>query len=350
MTETTVPWILTVLVRDRRLVLLTVGAGMLFSLLIALVQPRRYTAGFAFLPQSTSSQGSEGLAALAGQFGIPLGALGGQSQPPQLFADLLETREVLAGVVNDSVPIVDAETTRRMPVSNFLGITGTDSAVVLDRTMEKLRRDVISTSVAARTTSVVSVRVRTRSPQASLAIAADLLDGLNRYNRQLRQGQASQERRFIEGRLEEARASLREGDDALLRFLQKNRQFTGSPELKMERDRLNREVFQRQQVVSVLAQRTEEARIREVRDTPVITIIEAPVLPVLPDPRGRIRILFVGTLAAACIGVMVVLLREGWRRRQAEVSDASYAELAGEWRRLRGALSKPFSSSTRRWR
>lgn len=349
MTETSVPWILAVLIRDRRVVFMLVGAGIVVSLLIALVQPRRYTAGFSFLPQSTSGQGSEGLAALAGQLGISLGSVGGPSQPPQLFAEMLETRDVLAGVVNDSVPTGDAGVTW-MPLSKFLGTDGPDTAVVLDRTMEKLRRDVISTSVAARTTSVVSVRVRTRSPQASLAIAADLLDGLNRYNRQLRQGQASQERHFIEGRLEEARASLREGDDALLRFLQKNRQFTGSPELKMERDRLNREVFQRQQVVSVLAQRTEEARIREVRDTPVITIIEAPALPVLPDPRGRIGILFVGMLAAACIGVMLVLLREGWRRRQAEVSDASYAELAGEWRRLRGALSKPFSSSTRRWR
>src|SRR6266516_403344 len=97
MTETTVPWIVAVLIRDRRVVFMLVGAGILVSLLIALVQPRRYTAGFSFLPQSTSGQGSEGLAAFAGQFGISLGSLGGQSQPPQLFADLLETRDVLAG-------------------------------------------------------------------------------------------------------------------------------------------------------------------------------------------------------------------------------------------------------------
>jgi uncharacterized protein involved in exopolysaccharide biosynthesis len=342
MTETSVPWILAVLLRDRRLVLMVIGVGWAVALLIALVQPRRYTVGFSFLPQSTSSQNAGRLAALAGQFGLALGALNGPPQPPQLFADLIETREVLAPVAKDSIPIGAGGATH-MPITRFLGTAGGDTAVTVERTIEKLRREIISTSVAARTTNVVSVRVRTRSPQASFAIATDLLDGLNRYNRELRQGQASEERRFIEGRLEAARASLRQAEGALLRFLQTNRQFAGSPELWLERDRLSREVSQWQEVVSSLAQQTEEARIREVRDTPLITIIEEPALPVLPDPRGRVRILFVGTMAAACLGVMVVLLREGWRRRQAEVRDASYAQLAGEWRRLRVALTKRWS-------
>ncbi len=337
------PWILAVLLRDLRAILAFVGAGVALSLAIALLQPRRYTSSFAFLPQSASGPGTEGLAGLASQFGIALGALGGPAQPPQLFADLIETREVLARVAMDSVTS-NGTAAKRVPLAEFLGISGADGPVVLERTMEVLRRAVISTSVAARTTGVVSVRVRTKSPQVSLTIASRLLDGLSRYNRQLRQAQASQERRFIEGRLEAARASLQAAEDALQRFLQTNRQFAGSPQLSLQRDRLEREVALRQQVVIGLTQQSEDARIREVRDTPVITVIEGPALPVLPDPRGRARILVVGTMAATLVGVMVVLIREGWeRRRREDGDDPSYAMLAGEWRRLRSALAKPFS-------
>jgi len=276
--EVALPWILAVLLRGLRAILWFAGAGAAISLVVALLQPRRYTSSFSFFPQSVSGQGTDGLAALAGQVGISLGAVGGSSQPPQLFAALIETREVLGPVAVDTVATTGSGT-ERVPLAEFLGISGADGPppVVLERTIEALRRDVISTGVAARTTGVVSVRVRTKSPQVSLAIAARLLDGLNRYNRQIRQAQAAEERRFIEGRLGAARAALRAAEDALQRFLQTNRQFAGSPQLSLQRGRLERELALRQQVVTGLTQQSEDARIREVRDTPIITVIEAPL-------------------------------------------------------------------------
>jgi uncharacterized protein involved in exopolysaccharide biosynthesis len=337
------PWILAVLLRDRRAILTFLSVGAAVSLLVALLQPRLYTASFSFLPQATSGQGTEGLAGLAGQLGFTLGAQGGTSQPPQLFADFLDTREVLAPVASDSVE-APGFGAKRVSLADFLGFSDPNGPVVLERTIQFLRRNVISTSVAARTTGVVSVRVRTASPTVSLAIAVRLLDGLNRINRQIRQVQASEERRFIEGRLEAARASLRAAEDALQKFLQANRQFGGSSQLSFQRDRIEREVALRQEVVIGLAQQSEGAGIREVRDTPAITIIEAPALPVLPDSRGRLRILAVGTMLAGLLGIMIVLVGEGWERGRLENGgDQSYAMLASEWRRFRAMIAKPFS-------
>ena len=59
----------------------------------------------------------------------------------------------------------------RTPLSKILRATGADSAEVLQNTLNAMRRKVIAASVATRTTGVVTVDVRTKSPYVSLAIA-----------------------------------------------------------------------------------------------------------------------------------------------------------------------------------
>ena len=185
-------------------------------------------------------------------------------------------------------------------------------------------------------TDSTDARVMSSPVSTQPSLAERLLKGLNYFNLITRQSQAREERRFTEGRLEDARGSLRAAEDALQRFLQVNREFAESPALVFQQDRLRREVLLQQQVVTSLAQRYEENRIREVRDTPVITVLEKPTLPVLPDPRGRLLLLSVGTLVALMVGAAVVLAREGMRRQRGEDGgDPSYAMLATEWQRIR---------------
>jgi uncharacterized protein involved in exopolysaccharide biosynthesis len=169
----------------------------------------------------------------------------------------------------------------------------------------------------------------------SLAIAGRLLDGLNHFNRITRQSQAREERRFTEARLADAQASLRAAEDALQRFLEGNRQFSASAALKFQQDRLQREVQLQQQVVTSLAQQYEENRIREVRDTPVITVIDPPVLAARPDARLRGLILVLGTMAAFGISVMIVVVRESWIRHNAIGPDPALTLLVCEWNTLR---------------
>jgi uncharacterized protein involved in exopolysaccharide biosynthesis len=334
-----VSWILAVLLRARRAILIATGVGVLLGVLWAVLSSPTYTSTFSFLPQSSDDGRAGGLASLAGQFGIPLGAIGGMSQPPQLYADLLKTPEVLAPIARESFP-VNASGLKR-PLSEFLNVHGDDSAVVRELTIRALREKVIASSVAVRTTNAVYVTVRTRSPQVSLSIAQRLLAGLNEYNRVTRQSQAAQERQFVEGRLAEARTSLRQAEDALQQFLQANRQFNSSPQLTFQQERLQREVALQQQLVTGLAEQFENARIREVRDTPVITLVERPRLAILPDPRGRVRKVIVSTLVACVLACAVVLGRAGWRRQQETAeNDVSYAMLATEWRRVRETFKK----------
>jgi len=328
-------WVLAILLRNRFMVAGVTVFVVLTTLLVVVLRAPEYAVSFSFLPQTTQSQGNSGIAALAGQFGVSVGGLSGSSQPPQFYADLLETRELLEPIARDSVSSRGARA-GRVALSEFLRTAGYDSAVVTERTVDRLRERVVSTSVATRTTGVVSVVVRTTSPTVSFEIAQRLLDGLNQFNRVTRQSQAGAERLFVEGRLDAARVSLRSAEDALQAFLQGNRDFSNSPQLVFAQQRLQREVLLQQQVVTGLAQQYEEARIREVRDTPVITMIDQPRLPARPATRHLARALAVSAFVGLALAMALAIGRAGWkRRREVEHGDPGYALLDAELGRLR---------------
>ena len=330
-------WLAAVLLRRRRSIALITALGILVAVVILLVRPARYTTTFTFVPQAPEDPSRAGLASLAGQFGISLSAAGGSQQSPQLYADLLSTRRILAPIADDSFA-VDADSTLKVPLATFLDIGEGTPGLMEDNTLRVLRKDVISTSVAVRTTGVVTVNVRTRSPYVSLAIAQRLLTGLNQFNLVTRQSQAREERRFTETRLDDARLALRAAEDELQKFLLNNRQ-SDYPVLTFQKDRLQREVTLRQDVVTSLAQKVEENRIREVRDTPVLTVIETPILAPRPDARLRAVILLLGTTSAFVFALLVALVRESWLLEGSAGPDAALTQLKREWARFRGAAT-----------
>lgn len=326
-------WLLTVLLRRRRMLLIGAAVGLVLGSTAAVLRTRTWTTSFSFLPKNGQDASRAGLAGLAGQFGISLGSLGADAEPPQLYADLILSREVLAPIAVDSVPMGDGA--GMLPLADFLQIGAAPAPLRLENTMRALRRRVISTTVATRTTGMVTVRVRSRTPEASLAIAERLLGGLNHFNLVTRQSQAREERRFTEGRLNEARGALRRGEDVLQRFLQQNKQYEGSPSLRFEYDRMQREVQMQQQIVTSLTQQYEENRIREVRDTPVLTVFERPALPARPDPGMRAVMLVLGTFGGFLLALLLVLMRDLWTR-EATSGDEALTAFRAEWARARG--------------
>ena len=87
-------------------------------------------------------------------------------------------------------------------------------------------------------------------------------------------------------------------------FIDQNSRWMDSAQLTFDHDRLQREVMMRQQIVTSLSQSFEQARIDEVRDTPVITIVERPEAPVYPNPRN----LYVKGLLGIVLGALLAVL------------------------------------------
>lgn len=294
----------TFFLRSRRLIGGLAAVGAAIGLAIGLLSTRLYVSTAVFLPQATDATPSS-LASAASQFGIRVTS-GGSVWGPPIYVELLRSRALLEPIVLDTV-VVAEEGRRRAAVVDLLGIKVPPSERRTDLAVRSLATWVASSEL--REFSAVRLSVKTRWPSVSLALADKLLRGVNQFNLQTRKSQAVAERQFVEAQAADAEMTLRDAENRLLTFLQRNRAI-GSPELTFEQDRLQREVGRRQQLYTSLLQNREEARIREVRDIPVITAIESPVLATLPEPRRSVFKGIMGALLGAAIGVLISLLSQ----------------------------------------
>jgi hypothetical protein len=217
---------------------------------------------------------------------------------------------------------------RRIPTAELLQITDSGEQRY-EETVKALRSLVRATMVP--TTGVVELSVMTKWRSVSLSIMERLVEGINEHNDRTRRSQASAERRIAEERLAIADANLRAAEERLAEHLRRNRDIGRSAELQIIRDRIQRDVSFRQQLVATLTQSVEEARIREGRDTPVITTLEPPWVPILPEPRGRLKRVLLGAILGGLFSTLLIFASAALRSRcEANPDIANFLEAMRE--------------------
>lgn len=298
--------IATVLLRSRRMI---VGLGLLggaIGLTFGLLRTRLYVSGATFVPQ-TSDVNSASLALAASQFGFRLPGSAGGWGPP-VYVELLRSWALLEPIAVDTVAVAE-EGGKRIPVMDLLEVEAPTPQRRVELTVRGL--GVIVRSREIKALGGVEVRVTTKWPSVSYQLAERLVKGVNEFNLEKRKSQAAAERQFVEAQAVDAERALREAEDRLQEFLQRNRMGVGSSEIAFQRDRLQRELGLRQQLYTTLAQNRAEARSREIRDTPVITVLEEPRLPVAPESRRVALKTVLGGLMGGLLGLLIAFLSHG---------------------------------------
>lgn len=278
-----------------------VAIGGALAMLISLASERTFTSSAAVLPQGRTGGGG-GLSALASQLGI--GQLGSESgQGATFYVELLGSRYTIREVVVSPVEIGGRRT---VSLVDALGITGKTAALRRERAVDYLARRLALSSSPK--TGVVRLSVSLPDSALVRPVVGRFIDLADRFNMERRQTQARAERVFVERRLEEAGGRLREAEGRLQSFLQENRDYR-APALQVEHGRLEREVMRAQQTLSTLQSAFEQARIEEVRNTPVISVLEPPDEPIRPDPRHTLAKIFVGALLGLGVTLVFAHLR-----------------------------------------
>lgn len=323
----------------------------LFAIATGLAKHPTFSSSFSFIPQGRQTTGLSGLAA---QLGVQALAAGGDiSRSPAFYADLIDARQIIDVVARATYAFPsDTGTYTGTLIDVFGGQTGT-AARRRELTITELRKR-ISASVVQRT-GVVEVGVTTDWPVLSRQVATRVLQELTRFNLESRQSQAAAERRFTEQRMLLARDSLRVAENALQGFLTGNRgDFHNSPSLTFEQERLARDVAFRQQLYTGLAQALDQARIDEVRDTPVFTVIDAPEVPEIRNPRGIVTKTLLAVFVGILVGFVIAFVRDQAGSLQSREVDtyvefdrlrrAALSDLLHPWRPIvRGIERRPRS-------
>src|SRR5579859_4384772 len=222
----------TFLLRHRRL---TLWAPVLAALIVGIAlsfTAVTYTSSASFMPQQSNLPSS--LSGLAAQFGVTVPG-NDQQDSPAFYADLVKSREVLKSVLF-TVFAIPSETGRdSTTLISALDISGKTSEIRLEKALHQMN-SLVSVDLSTRT-GVISISVAMPNRVLAQEVAQHLLDEVNRFNLERRQSQASAERMFTEGRLEELRGELRQAEDSLQQFLQHNAAFANSPALTFQQQR-----------------------------------------------------------------------------------------------------------------
>lgn len=296
--------ILTALVRRSLLIVVLAVVGAVIAASIVLSKERKYVATVKFTTQG-SSGGSSALAGLAGQLGLVSSGGGGGSFSADFYIILMRSPVLLSMVVHDTLRAPEFDG-RPMTIADILKIEAEDSADRADAAMSAVL--MMLRAQRQLNTGLVEVSIASLWPGVSVELVHSVLRAVERHNREVRRTQVTAEREFIEERIVTARAELLGAEDAMQRFLASNRDVSPASRAAFERERLSRFVELKQRVYVTLATSLEDVRIREVRETPFINVIEPARFPRSPQATNLKKLTLLGAVIGLIVGIVVVLL------------------------------------------
>jgi uncharacterized protein involved in exopolysaccharide biosynthesis len=184
--------------------------GLLLSILMALLIPKRFESTARLMPPDQASSGMAMLAAAGGNLGAQLGSglgsvagdLLGLKSSSDLFIGILQSRTVQDDLINK----FDLR------------------KVYADRRMEDAREDLGKrTNLSVdRKSGILTIQVVDHSPQRAAAMAGEYAGELNRVVTQLNTSSAHRERVFLEERLTQVKQDLESTEKNFSEFATKN--------------------------------------------------------------------------------------------------------------------------------
>jgi uncharacterized protein involved in exopolysaccharide biosynthesis len=302
----------------------------------AFLRPRTYTSTSSFVPEATRAQTS--LSGLAAQFGVSVPTQQ-STESSQFYVDLLRSKSVLEAAVETPYTFE----TERGPVTKTLVQVYDPSkptAVLRREAAAKQLNRSLATSISPKT-DVITLRVSAPDPRLAQQVNVRLLALLSNFNMNKRQSRAREERRFSEQRLLDAKTELRVAEDRLQIFLERNRSVTNAPALAFQEDRLRADLLVLRQLVTLLQQTAEQARMDAVRDTPVLTVVEPADIPTRADSRGLLKFGLLGVFLGGALGVGLALARNVLERTGTATSP-EFQEFRRLSREARSDLTHPW--------
>jgi len=330
-------WLSSALARWR-LVAATAIATVVLGLASTLIIPPVYRSNASFVANSSSTSklqaatsGSAGLGGLISQLG---GSVGGDpSESPNFYVGLLGTRELQTRLLHSKFPDPRTEQSRdSATLLSILRIKETDARTQLEIAVKLISKS-ISAGMDPRT-NLVWFSVDAEWPELSAQIANRLIALVSSFNRETRVSRAKSKREFLQMRHDSARAALREAEERQRFFYEQNRGFISAPSLKFEEQRMRRDGELAADLYVNLDRQLEVARIDEINDAALITIIDSAVAPRKAQwPRYGVM-LFSTALFGVAFGLLLAgsaAVMEDWRSR----NPAAWSELKSTFSRRR---------------
>jgi uncharacterized protein involved in exopolysaccharide biosynthesis len=301
------------------------GIITVLAITYSLVATEYYYSYVSIYPMSEDSGigGSLGqLQGVASSFGINLG---GGSATPYYIPDIVRSRKMKKAIIakkwdtkefNQQVDLItywEINDTTGFKLKSFIkGLLGSSpdksKASFIDFGLIKLK-DRLGVSVDD-DSGLIKVSIMMEEKQLSADIVNYIASEIKKHIAEDIMLQSTKYRQFIEDRLEETKMELAISEDKLTEFRSVDSIIKGNPQLELALGRLMRNVEVNQQVYITLKQQYELAKIDELKETPIINILDKGDAPTLRAKPRRTLIVLLAMLASIFLGSYIVVFKE----------------------------------------
>ena len=314
-------WLAGVLLRWRTVVAVTI-ATLVIGLVATVIIPPVYRSNASFVANSSSSSKLQGASGANSGLGGIISQLGGSvggdpSESPNFYVELLSSRELVTRLIESKFPNPRTDAPNdSATLLTILRIKKSDPKRQLELAVKKMR-DATQAELDPKT-NLVWFSVDAQWPELSSQIGNRLIELVSSFNRETRVSRAKSKRTFLQMRRDSAQTALREAEERLRVFYEQNRGIIIAPSLKYEELRIRRDGDLASDLYMNLDRQLEVARIDEINDAALITVIDSAVVPRKAQwPRYGVMLL-TGTALGLLFGLLLAgsaAVLADWRER-----------------------------------
>ena len=270
-----------------------------------------YSAGISLFPAENKSSSSSQLQSLALSAGVNLD----QNDQSYNITDVAKSRRVAEKVLSNKWNNINLED------KTLISFWKLDEAGILSKFFNQTytNEDLINKGLKKyfkllnvkedRRTGLIQLNIEMESPNLAAEVANFIGSEIQSYIQKQNTAKAVKEKLFISGRLIVVKGELEKLEEDLKEFKERNRGYEVSPELFMIYSQKFREAEAKQQVYVTLQQQLELARISEVKQTPIINILDEAKPPVSKSRPNRAIISLLSLLAGFLFGASISIIR-----------------------------------------
>lgn len=268
-----------------------------------------YSSSVTILLPDNQSSSISGLAGLASQFGVNIPSvaqadLSNTGLFPQLlksrtFAEKLFGKEFYSKKYNKKINLLSL-------ITDEININESNKEKLAISGLSELN-EMIKYS-EDRNSSIKTISVTTSDPMFAKELADVVLEELEKLNLSFKSQNVNQKISFIESRINSVLDGLNQSEIKLKAFNEQNRQLS-SPSLRLEQERIQREVDVQKQVYLTLKQQLELAKIELVQESSIIQILDKPQIPIDSFNINVTKVGISSILIGLVIGLLLGLIR-----------------------------------------
>ncbi len=272
--------------------------GVLFSFSFT----KYYTAQISLYPaKKDSMQGLGQFQSIAANFGVNTAQKSNDFNIPDVVKSRLIANKVLNNLWQsqnlEKINLIQMWGYYKKPWYSFSDKFKIDTVAVFSKALNRFNEHINVNE--DKITGLIRIDSQFEDPEISAEIANFIGDNVQSYIQRENSAQSKKEKLFISERLNIVKKELEITELDLKKFKERNRGYENSPELFMVYSRLFRESEAKKEVYMTLQQQLELARIDEVKQSPILHILDHAVPPTEKSSPNRVLFLIAFSILGA---------------------------------------------------